>query len=125
MCCKFSNVNCCFQGFLIGKNFLRYGRLEHKMDHLACFAAGMFGLAAHEEKDDNSERWMEIAKVAYLKIFRAIENIWRDIFGLRNHVLYLSQGITNTCHESYDRTDTKLGPEAFRSLPSMINYFRQ
>jgi mannosyl-oligosaccharide alpha-1,2-mannosidase len=23
-------------------------------------------------------------------------------------------GITNTCHESYDRTDTKLGPEAFR-----------
>jgi len=64
---------------------MKYGRLEHKMDHLACFAAGMYGLAAHEEKDDNSERWMEIAK-----------------------------GITNTCHESYDRTDTKLGPEAFR-----------
>ena len=95
------------------------------MDHLACFAAGMYGLAAHEEKDDNSERWMEIAKVAYLKIFRAIENILRDIFGLTNHVLYLSQGITNTCHESYDRTDTKLGPEAFRSLPSMMNCFRQ
>jgi len=45
----------------------------------------MYGLAAHEEKDGNSGRWMEIAK-----------------------------GITNTCHESYDRTDTKLGPEAFR-----------
>jgi len=63
----------------------KYGRLEHKMDHLACFAGGMYGLAAHEEKDENSGRWMEIAK-----------------------------GITNTCHESYDRTDTKLGPEAFR-----------
>eukprot|EP00092_Neocalanus_flemingeri_P032575 GFUD01035431.1.p1 GENE.GFUD01035431.1~~GFUD01035431.1.p1 ORF type:complete len:656 (+),score=150.26 GFUD01035431.1:141-2108(+) len=63
----------------------KYGRLEHKMDHLACFAGGMYGLAATEEKDANSERWMEIAK-----------------------------GITNTCHESYDRTDTKLGPEAFR-----------
>merc|ERR1712129_293896 len=63
----------------------KYGRLEHKMDHLACFAAGMYGLAAHEEKDDKSARWMEVAK-----------------------------GITNTCHESYDRTDTKLGPEAFR-----------
>merc|ERR1719153_1473188 len=62
---------------------MKYGRLEHKMDHLACFAAGMYGLAAHEEKDANSDRWMEIAK-----------------------------GITNTCHESYDRTDTKLGPEA-------------
>lgn len=45
----------------------------------------MYGLAAHEEKDENSARWMEIAK-----------------------------GITNTCHESYDRSDTKLGPEAFR-----------
>ena len=33
------------------------------MDHLACFAAGMYGLAAHEEKDDKSERWMEVAKV--------------------------------------------------------------
>jgi mannosyl-oligosaccharide alpha-1,2-mannosidase len=63
----------------------KYGKLEHKMDHLACFGAGMYGLAAHEEKDQNSARWMEIAK-----------------------------GITNTCHESYDRSDTKLGPEAFR-----------
>jgi len=63
----------------------KYGRLEHKMDHLACFGGGMYGLAAHEEQDQNSGRWMEIAK-----------------------------GITNTCHESYDRTDTKLGPEAFR-----------
>lgn len=63
----------------------KYGRLEHKMDHLACFAGGMYGLAAKEEQDGNSARWMDIAK-----------------------------GITNTCHESYDRSDTKLGPEAFR-----------
>ena len=48
-------------------------------------SAGMYGLAAHEEKDENSDRWMGIAA-----------------------------GITNTCHESYDRSDTKLGPEAFR-----------
>ena len=52
----------------------KYGRLEHKMDHLACFAAGMYGLAAQEEQDDNSERWLELA-----------------------------QEITNTCHESYVR----------------------
>jgi mannosyl-oligosaccharide alpha-1,2-mannosidase len=59
---------------------MKYGRLEHKMDHLACFAAGgtnaifighksdlpgMYGLAAHEEKDGNSERWMELAKVIF------------------------------------------------------------
>jgi len=64
---------------------MKYNRLEHKMDHLACFAGGMYGLAAHEEQDSNSARWMDIAK-----------------------------GITHTCHESYDRSDTKLGPEAFR-----------
>jgi len=45
----------------------------------------MYGLAAHEEQDENSDRWLGIAA-----------------------------GITNTCHESYYRTDTKLGPEAFR-----------
>lgn len=51
---------------------------------------GMYGLAAHREKDENSARWMAIA-----------------------------EGITNTCHESYDRTDTKLGPEAFRFSNAM------
>ena len=51
------------------------GTLQHKMDHLACFAAGMYGLAAQEEEQDvNSERWLELA-----------------------------QEITNTCHESYVR----------------------
>ena len=44
----------------------------------------MYGLAAATENDSNSDRWMSIAK-----------------------------GITNTCHESYDRTETKLGPDAF------------
>jgi len=69
---------------------MKYGRLEHKMDHLACFAGGMYGLAAKNEQDDNSKRWMSIA-----------------------------EGITNTCHESYDRSDTKLGPEAFRFTDSI------
>jgi len=68
----------------------KYGRLEHKMDHLACFAGGMYGLAADEENDNNSERWMNIARE-----------------------------ITNTCHESYDRADTKLGPEAMRFSDSI------
>ncbi len=32
------------------------------MDHLACFAGGMYGLAAHQENDANSDRWMKIAE---------------------------------------------------------------
>ena len=69
----------------------KYGRLEHKMDHLACFAGGMYGLAAEtEEQDQKSDRWMNLA-----------------------------EEITNTCHESYDRADTKLGPEAMRFSDSI------
>eukprot|EP00094_Tigriopus_californicus_P009560 TCALIF_09218-PA protein Name:"Similar to alpha-Man-I Mannosyl-oligosaccharide alpha-1,2-mannosidase isoform A (Drosophila melanogaster)" AED:0.28 eAED:0.28 QI:0/0.66/0.71/0.85/1/1/7/1276/539 len=63
----------------------KYGRLEHKMDHLACFGGGMYALGAKTLKNSYENEWMKIA-----------------------------EGITNTCHESYDRTDTKLGPEAFR-----------
>ncbi|PSN45702.1 Mannosyl-oligosaccharide alpha-1 [Blattella germanica] len=64
---------------------MKFDRLEHKMDHLACFSGGMIGLGAHTLKNDLSKRYMGIA-----------------------------EAITNTCHESYDRTATKLGPEAFR-----------
>ncbi|KAG0432319.1 hypothetical protein HPB47_020964 [Ixodes persulcatus] len=62
--------------------------VQTKMDHLACFAGGFFGLMARTfatEPSFNSDRYMEIAK-----------------------------NITHTCHESYDRTPTKLGPESFR-----------
>lgn len=45
----------------------------------------MFALASHTLKNSMSDKYMEIAK-----------------------------NITNTCHESYDRSATKLGPEAFR-----------
>ncbi|XP_074660348.1 mannosyl-oligosaccharide 1,2-alpha-mannosidase IA-like [Tubulanus polymorphus] len=58
------------------------GRVEHKMDHLACFAGGMFALGA--QGSSNPEKYM---------------NMGRDI--------------TNTCHESYIKTETHLGPEAF------------
>lgn len=48
-------------------------------------SGGLFALGAATQQDKNSERYMEIGK-----------------------------GITNTCHESYIRTATGLGPEAFR-----------
>ncbi|CAD7090546.1 unnamed protein product [Hermetia illucens] len=64
---------------------MKFDRLEHKMDHLACFAGGLFSLGAHTKQNENSDKFMEIGK-----------------------------GITNTCHESYIRARTHLGPEAFR-----------
>ena len=33
---------------------------------------------------------------------------------INGHHMELGKAITHTCHESYDRTNTKLGPEAFR-----------
>ncbi|XP_023161424.1 mannosyl-oligosaccharide alpha-1,2-mannosidase IA isoform X2 [Drosophila hydei] len=64
---------------------LKFDRLEHKMDHLACFSGGLFALGAATRQNQHSDKYMEVGK-----------------------------GITNTCHESYIRAPTQLGPEAFR-----------
>lgn len=64
---------------------MKFERLEHKMDHLACFAGGLFGLGGTTLNNQYSDKYLEIG-----------------------------EGLTNTCHESYVRTYTRLGPEAFR-----------
>uniref|UniRef100_U5EW55 alpha-1,2-Mannosidase n=1 Tax=Corethrella appendiculata TaxID=1370023 RepID=U5EW55_9DIPT len=65
---------------------MKFDRLEHKMDHLACFAGGLFGLGSNTlVTHQQADKYMEIA-----------------------------EGLTNTCHESYIRTYTRLGPESFR-----------
>ncbi|XP_020838806.1 mannosyl-oligosaccharide 1,2-alpha-mannosidase IC [Phascolarctos cinereus] len=60
------------------------GVLDHKMGHLACFSGGMIALGAEDAE-----------------------------MGKRKHYMELAAQITKTCHESYIRTDTKLGPEVF------------
>ncbi|KAL7980494.1 hypothetical protein Chor_001648 [Crotalus horridus] len=63
----------------------RGGILDHKMGHLACFSGGMIGLGAEHTTEEQKQ-----------------------------HYLDLAGEITHTCHESYIRSDTNLGPEAFR-----------
>ncbi|XP_069731353.1 mannosyl-oligosaccharide 1,2-alpha-mannosidase IC [Phaenicophaeus curvirostris] len=63
----------------------RGGILDHKMGHLACFSGGMIALGAEHAGEEKKQ-----------------------------HYVNLAAEITNTCHESYTRSDTKLGPEAFR-----------
>ncbi|KAM4600989.1 LOW QUALITY PROTEIN: mannosyl-oligosaccharide 1,2-alpha-mannosidase IA [Polymixia lowei] len=63
----------------------RGGILDHKMGHLACFSGGMVGIGADDGEPEK-----------------------------RQHYLDLAAEITHTCHESYARSATKLGPEAFR-----------
>lgn len=61
------------------------GHLERKMGHLTCFAGGMLALGADGSPEDKA-----------------------------GHYLQLGAEIAHTCHESYDRTVLKLGPEAFK-----------
>merc|ERR1712025_478252 len=70
----------------------RGGMLAHKMDHLACFTGGMFGLASVNDEDEVKKK------------------TWR-IF---------AEEITRTCHLSYENTVTKLGPEVIR-FDELIN----
>jgi len=63
-------------------------RVEHKMDHLACFIGGLYGLSAPHAADPA-------------------------------HYTSLAEEITHTCHQSYTKTPTKLGPESFRFSDSI------
>jgi len=59
---------------------------QNVVGHLACFAGGMFALGAHVDPNGrNAERDAEIGR-----------------------------NFTNTCHESYIRSNTRIGPEVFR-----------
>lgn len=70
---------------------MRYDRLESKMDHLACFAGGMLALGAIHDPTANQNHGSESNRASrHMKI---------------------AEGITNTCHESYIRTATRLGKE--------------
>lgn len=64
---------------------LKNGRPDSRMQHLACFAGGMFALGGVHATN-----------------------------GQTQHYLDLAAELAKTCHESYQNTATKLGPEAFR-----------
>lgn len=67
------------------------GAQHHKMDHLACFAGGMFALAAHEgacESQEQCDKQLEWGKE-----------------------------LTKTCYEAYRRQATGIGPETMNFPP--------
>lgn len=61
-------------------------RIEHKMEHLACFSGGMFALQSANEVNST----------------------------VAAHYLELAEKLAHTCHESYVRSAIGIGPEAFR-----------
>lgn len=64
----------------------KYDQVEPKMDHLTCFVGGMLALGSNNHSNPTEgATHLEIAK-----------------------------NVTHTCHESYARADTHVGPESFR-----------
>ena len=74
------------KGGLLYFGQLKYDNFEHKMEHLACFSGGMIALGG---------------KTLYAAGADA------------NKYIKIGANITNTCHESYVRTKTRIGPETF------------
>lgn len=64
----------------------KYDHTEAKMDHLTCFIGGLIGLGARNHTLPEQ----------------------------RTKQMLIAANVTNTCHESYARSETKLGPESFR-----------
>ena len=64
---------------------MRNNELDHTMEHLTCFAGGLYGMSSHHLNKRNTNKFMKVAKE-----------------------------ITRTCHESYIRSKTRLGPEIFK-----------
>lgn len=79
-----------------------YGKTNNKMQHLTCFAAGMYALGAHHMTMD-------------LKAKRGAANATSNAEEekLVAHHMALAANLTETCFQSYNRTPTKLGPESF------------
>lgn len=50
---------------------LKFDRLEHKMDHLACFAGGLFGLGSRTLQNQYTERYMEVAEESPTPVMKA------------------------------------------------------
>lgn len=141
---------------------MKYERLEHKMDHLACFA-GAFSLFfvllfstiwtffCSEEGSFSlffALSWCFQPFLPFLAFtplllaafysfnsifmffFFSFPTITGGLFSLGattqaddNSKTYMDIGknLTNTCHESYIRTATRLGPEAFRFVKRLFS----
>lgn len=76
---------------------LRNGSPEHKMGHLACFSPGMFALEAYYETDGVK----------------------------KSKIMQLAEDLGSSCHESYVRAKSRIGPEMFYftdSIEAMTQY---
>ena len=79
-----------------------YGKPNNKMQHLTCFAGGMYALGSHEMAKDVPPASNETANTT---VKTEHDRIGRHFA--------IGVNVTETCFQSYNRTPTGLGPESF------------
>jgi endoplasmic reticulum Man9GlcNAc2 1,2-alpha-mannosidase len=84
-------------------------RLSLKMDHLVCFAPGMFALGA-VNRVGFSTGWLGPTGVVEEGFFRGVRG-WHGANGAQAKLLNVSGAILDTCHRMYASTRTGLAPE--------------
>lgn len=92
-----------------------FDRPNNKMQHLTCFAGGMFGLAAHHMNKElkslevqstqvrDNRQQQPILNASQLEAEHRLADLHRD----------LGINITETCYQSYRRSASGLGPDTF------------
>ncbi len=100
------------------------GRIDHKMDHLVCFAGGMLGLGARTAWGaPPPSGWDKASYLAHVKRAKAAGAAGEPHADADEEALLREQDaddmrlaaeITRTCHEMYSFTATKLAPEIVR-----------
>ena len=82
-----------------------FGKPNNKMQHLTCFAGGMFALGAHHMQ-------MDLNAQMVVNTNNNNNNNKEDTDRISRHFT-IGINVTETCFQSYNRTPTELGPESF------------
>lgn len=109
-------------GGLIYVSDLKFDHLEHKMDHLACFAGKfIFPIISFQlgQKKGEKRRRTVLYNIISGGLFALGASTRQNEYTTK--FMEIGKGITNTCHETYARSNTQLGPEAFRYVQDMLS----
>lgn len=107
-------INQSASGHLTYVSDLVFGKPTNKMQHLTCFAGGMYMLGVHHMAG-NSAVGINIPDnvVRDDSAPKTLANLTAAEYSRLQRHFGLAVNLTETCYQSYHRTPTHLGPESF------------
>ncbi|KAH7638376.1 hypothetical protein HUG17_2409 [Dermatophagoides farinae] len=107
-------INQSASGHLTYVSDLVFGKPTNKMQHLTCFAGGMYMLGVHHMAG-NSAVGIDIPDnvVRDDSAPKTLANLTAAEYSRLQRHFGLAVNLTETCYQSYHRTPTHLGPESF------------